>query len=213
MGDGTPLIEFFRHEKEGMFKADICRGAALYETGGLYFDIDLRARFTLWDAIRPNHTSFVVPRVHLESKHKGSFFQAFIGSIPHHPFLRRYLELFLQYYQGKFKVKGPLGVILLRRAHDEIIKENQNELNHDEIHHHRHHDDGEIGTVVHWQEVKYRKDLFPHVPPPNWGTRRACRMVVVAAGAHPPEEPFIVPFYSRVKGSRMCGGKDTNKKG
>jgi hypothetical protein len=43
-GSTTPkktLIEYFMDEPLGMYKANLCRGAALYETGGLYFDADL----------------------------------------------------------------------------------------------------------------------------------------------------------------------------
>lgn len=186
MGNDSPLVGFFENETKGMYKADICRGAALYETGGLYFDVDLQARMPMWNAI-DEETTFVVPLVHRQSKYPGAFFQAFIGVSPQHAIMQRYLQLFLEYYQGHLDdVKGPLGVLLLRKAHDEVV---------------------ETQNVQFWQEVLYSPRLFPNVPPPNWGTRRACHFVVVANG----KPPFIVPLYSRVKGSRMCGGKESQK--
>lgn len=194
MGEASPLVNFFQRESQGMFKADICRGAALYETGGLYLDVDLQARMNLWQAISPK-TEFVVPRVHAQSKYPGAFFQAFIGVTPRHAIMKRYLELFVDYYQGKLgEMKGPLGVLLLRRAHDDVVgvavKENEDASSNIEL----------------WQEVLYSQRLFPNVAPPSWGTRRACHFVVVANR----KPPFIVPFYSRVKGSRMCGGKESH---
>ncbi|GMI11343.1 hypothetical protein TrLO_g7772 [Triparma laevis f. longispina] len=35
------LLPYFINEKLGMFKADMCRVAALYLNGGYYLDIDL----------------------------------------------------------------------------------------------------------------------------------------------------------------------------
>mmetsp|Transcript_6525 Transcript_6525/g.10363 ORF Transcript_6525/g.10363 Transcript_6525/m.10363 type:complete len:374 (-) Transcript_6525:19-1140(-) len=194
MGPESPLIDFFKTETEGMYKADICRGAALYELGGLYMDVDLQSRMNVRDIILPT-TTFVVPIVHQASKHPGSFFQAFIGSIRQNPILFRYLELFIEYYEGRINLQGPLGVLLLRRAHDQIIGTHNNPKSHAQ-------------SLQYFQEVKHDAGLFPDVPPPTWGSRRACRFVVVANY----RTPFIVPFYSRVKGSRMCGGADSEPK-
>ena len=96
LGTNTNLTTYFQNEQHGMYKADICRGAALYETGGLYFDIDVETRSSipLWDVIAPT-TEFVTTLVHKDSNHVGNFFQAFIGVVPHHPIMKRYLELFV----------------------------------------------------------------------------------------------------------------------
>ena len=37
------LVEYFHRERHGPSKGDICRGAALWDTGGLYLDVDLLA--------------------------------------------------------------------------------------------------------------------------------------------------------------------------
>jgi len=189
MGIDSPMLQYFRKEPLGMFKADICRGAALYESGGLYFDVDVQARMSMWDVIEPS-TQFCVPLVHVASKYPGNYFQAFIAITPRNPIMKRYLELFLQHYEGSLVQAGPLGVILLKLAHDQVLQEQDN-IN--------------TNTTTLWQEVLYRSQLFPNVPPPNWGTRRACRFVVVANK----KRPFVVPLYSRTKGSRMCGGVDS----
>jgi len=189
------LISFFEKEPQGMFKADICRGSALYETGGIYLDVDLGVRHDLWKDLAP-WTEFLTAKVHKQSQHPNNFFQAILGASPHSPVLYRYLELFHDHYTGKHRVKkGPLGVILLRRAWDQIYDKENN-----------------TPPTELYQEVLYHRKLFPNLKPaPTWGTRRACHFVVVAA-AHDSENTemkwknfrFHVPLYSRVAGSRMC---------
>ncbi|KAL3789828.1 hypothetical protein ACHAW5_011251 [Stephanodiscus triporus] len=198
LGHDTNLTKYFRSETRGMYKADICRGAALYETGGLYFDVDVEARMSMYDAIDPR-TEFVTTYVHVDSNHRGMFFQAFIGSTPRHPILRRYLELFVLYYEGEVDVGGPLGVYLLRMAYDDVVGEGGKKMKDD-------------GTIDLWQEVRYRPELFPEVTRDHWGARRACQMLVVAPPSAGRKER-MVPLFSHANGSRMCGGKDTNKKG
>ena len=193
LGEKTKLVDYFDSETHGMYKADICRGAALYETGGLYFDIDIEARMPLWDAIQTN-TEFVTVLVHKDSNHPGGFFQAFIGAVPKHRVMKRYVEIFLDYYEGKVKVDGPLGVYFLRMAYDGLK-------------------DDEKSKSELWKEVRYYKKLFPKLKDPPIGKRRACQMLVVALPKSGKKEEMKIPFYSHARGSRMCGGKDTNKTG
>mmetsp|Transcript_23317 Transcript_23317/g.35970 ORF Transcript_23317/g.35970 Transcript_23317/m.35970 type:complete len:287 (-) Transcript_23317:148-1008(-) len=182
------LEDYFLREDRGMIKADVCRGAALFLSGGLYFDVDLQLRMNVWDIIK-HDTEFVVPLVHKDHKVKGAFFQAFIGVTPRNQIILRYLEYFVEYYEDKrpvTKTKSK-GVVLLREAYDSLYSEKS--------------DDHEF-----WQEVKFDSKLFPSIEKPV-GERRACHFVVRIPGSD------NVPFYSRVKGSRMCGGKDTGHKG
>jgi len=183
MGESSLLPKYFSEEKRGMYKADICRGAALYELGGFYFDVDIQPRMTLWDVI-DDDTVFVVPQVHAASKVPGCFFQAFIGVVSHSPLMMRYLEMFVEYYEGKRKVKGALGVVLLREAYDDVTSI---------------HEKSQL-----WMEERYNAKKFPDVEP-TVGKRRACHFVVAIPGTS------IAPLYSRVRGSRMCGGKDSIK--
>lgn len=189
------LISHFQKETQGMYKADICRGSALYETGGFYLDVDVGVRSDLWKDLLPT-TAFVTARVHAQSNYPGHFFQAILGAAPASPILHKYLELFEDHYTGRERVeKGPLGVILLRRAwervYDETSRSPLTEL---------------------YQEVLYDRRLFPHLhPAPTWGTRRACHFVVVATANQPQnveltwkDRDYRIPFYSRIAGSRMC---------
>ena len=202
LGHDTNLTTYFSTEKHGMYKADICRGAALYESGGLYFDVDIEARMSMFDVLH-TETKFVTTLVHKDSNHHGMFFQAFIGSTPQHPILKRYLELFVLYYEGKIDVSGPLGVYFLRMAYNDIMG-NKGTVMIPYI-------PSDDNTIDLWQEVRYQPNLFPDVTREHWGSRRACQMIVVAPPAIGRKER-MVPLFSHANGSRMCGGKDTNTK-
>jgi hypothetical protein len=193
----TSLIPHFQNEPKGMFKADICRGSALYETGGIYLDVDVGVRHDLWNQLAPS-TEFITARVHRQSKWPGHFFQAILGAAPKSPIIYEYLRLFHDYYTGKVEVpsKAPLGVVLLKRAWDNAYNVTT-----------------QLPATELWQEVLYHPDNFPKlVPAPTWGTRRACHFVVVGK-AHTNATAeiwdakgnlFSIPAYSRVGGSRMC---------
>lgn len=227
------LVHHFDHEPQGMFKADLCRGAAVYETGGLYLDVDLGVRLNLFTVLNTT-TEFATVKVHRQSQYRGAFFQAFVAAAPHHPVLRRYVELFLDHYEGRLRpriAKGPLGVLLLKRAYDEIQAEQQQQIVQQQQQQAKPllsaakdkdaqgNDDNDPAqvttataiTTTHlnatteiWQEALYlpelRDTLLRDVPPPVWGTRRACKFVVLARRSL----PLQVPFYSRIAGSRMC---------
>lgn len=193
------LIPFFQNETEGMYKADICRGSALYETGGIYLDVDIGVRHDLWKDLWKT-TEFVTSKVHKDSKWPGNFFQAILGAAPKSPIVLEYLQLLYDHYIGKHLLKkGPLGVILLRRAWDKIYN-------------------GTHPLTELYQEVLYHPKLFPNLQPaPTWGTRRACHFVVAAEANHPQNTEIKwkdynlhVPLYSRIPGSRMCPRTTTN---
>jgi hypothetical protein len=143
-----------------------------------------------------------------------------MAATPHHPIIYRYIELFQEYYRGlldpPFPDGAPVGVLLLRRAYDQVLAraddtddENENDVK----------KDSETvvteDTVEIWQELLYlpqfQNTILSHVPPPVWGTRRACKFVVIAG--HTFEEPFVVPFYSRVADSRMCPAQPPGEMG
>ena len=245
-----PLVPYFEQESTGMFKADMCRGSALYETGGFYLDVDVGIRTNFWASYPPGlllpTTEFVTALVHRQSIYLNHFFQAVIGAAPQSPILYKYLEKFYQHYRSReanlrhreddrnidgksdkgdsdghddaIVHNGPLGVILLRRAFDDVY----NATTHSP-------------RTELWQEVLYHPKLFPNLhPAPTWGTRRACHFVVVAnvASAEQAEVAipssrgsykhanttksnidsstsqrvgyFQIPMYSRVSGTRMC---------
>ena len=203
------LVQYFLQEPKGMFKADLCRGTALYEMGGLYMDVDLGARLSLWTVLQPT-TQFVTVRVHRHSLHPGAFFQAFVGATPRHAIVWQYLQQFLQYYQGMIPEldhdHDPLGVILLKRAYDQVLQGEQQQQQQ------------KSGSFLSkyielWQEVDYAevKKQTIDIPPPIWNPqRRACRMIVMARAPTTASavssigSEVVVPFYSRIANSRMC---------
>ncbi|KAL3903860.1 MAG: hypothetical protein SGILL_010284, partial [Bacillariaceae sp.] len=142
----------------------------------------------------------------------GHFFQAILGATPQSPILFRYLRLFEKHYQGIDRVKkGPLGVILLKRAWDQMTDSHKSLRSKTEL----------------YQEVLYDKKMFPGLhPAPTWGTRRACHFVVVATANSKSNIEFRVPtsnddddvmklqipVISRVPGSRMCPDEIDGKK-
>jgi Glycosyltransferase sugar-binding region containing DXD motif len=215
--DADELIRYFHKEPRGMYKADLCRGTALYESGGVYLDVDVGVRLTpLWDVLQPA-TEFATVRVHRQSHYPGAFFQAFIAATPRHDVIQRYVELFVQYYRGSLQLKpGPLGVLLLKRAYDEIQAIQQLQMQ--EAPSTSRSSVGATNSTSQpalktthlnatseiWQEILYapqlQSSILSHVPPPVWGRRRACKFVVATA----PRLPLVVPLYSRIAGSRMC---------
>jgi Glycosyltransferase sugar-binding region containing DXD motif len=204
------LVPFFQNETEGMYKADICRGAALYEHGGFYLDVDVGVRHSLWQDLRTS-TEFVTARVHRQSNYPGHFFQAILGAKAKSPVLFRYLRLFEKHYTGLERVKkGPLGVILLKRAWEYVSQSDSSLQSKTEL----------------YQEILYNPRLFPDLhPAPTWGTRRACHFVVVATVNREENVEMIVPSnqdgkpmklqvpaLSRIPGSRMCPDEVDGKK-
>ena len=190
------LISYFQNERTGMYKADLCRGVALYETGGIYMDIDLGIRMNLYDVLLDT-SEFVTVKVHTQSHYPGAFFQAFIAAVPYHDVIHRYIELFLLYYRRIVIIeKGPIGVILLKRAYDEIQYEQEQQLLQLQQKEGTMISVSTTTTSTHlqqttelWQEVlylpQYHETIFRHVPIPTWGNnKRACKFVVVIPPTH-----------------------------
>ncbi|CAJ1951444.1 unnamed protein product [Cylindrotheca closterium] len=86
------LLEYFKLEPKGSFKADICRVAALHLYGGYYFDVDIQ----VLKALQPNpDTDFITSTC---GNHQ--FFQAVMALAPEHPLARATLDSMLDdWYQ------------------------------------------------------------------------------------------------------------------
>jgi hypothetical protein len=83
------LLTDFDFEPNGSWKADMCRIAALYLTGGYYFDVDME----VVEAFRPSRdTTFVTVEA------GQTFFQSFLASDPKNRILGQALDEMLVYY-------------------------------------------------------------------------------------------------------------------
>ena len=120
---GAELALAFQREARGSFKADICRGAALWLHGGFYFDVDLEALLPLDAFVRP-YTTFTT--VQNDVATGVGFFQAFVGVTARHVVMQTYLRFLVQYYRGVRNVTaagaGLLGVPLLYEAYHECCQ-------------------------------------------------------------------------------------------
>jgi mannosyltransferase OCH1-like enzyme len=103
------LLEPFDQEERGMIKADLCRTAALTETGGFYFDVDLEVIEPV--TLGPDETFSSVYEVW-----NTGLFQAFLAATQRHPVLERTLELFKDYYDGSYLVNNSAGEWLGTKA-------------------------------------------------------------------------------------------------
>jgi len=110
------LVAHFNAERHGMYKADICRIAALYEIGGYYFDVDIQV-------IDP--PTFDAPvtfaTIHEPVGLNTGFFQAFLASVPGHPVLRAALDAMLDYYELRTRPKYKMGTITLKYAYNKVL--------------------------------------------------------------------------------------------
>jgi hypothetical protein len=197
---------------------------ALYETGGLYIDVDLGVRHSFWKSIQPT-TEFVTPFCLDYS----GFFQAFIAVTQYHPVIERYIRLFYDFYKGALPnwgevLRGHKGVILLKRAYDQILFEQQEEKFEQQKHHHQIHTNFTTeeqtthlsNTSELWHEILYDEKIFPYVVRPSWGETVPCQVVVstksleqlanssTSSTAPAYDDATIVPAYSRIAYSSRC---------
>jgi hypothetical protein len=114
------LVQHFEEGGVGSFKADICRIAALYNSGGYYFDIDLK----VVQPVPLDNTTFNFVTVH-ETAAYMNFFQAFIASTANHPILKQALENMLIHYQDNSAFRGNLGPVTLHSAYESSSREMQ----------------------------------------------------------------------------------------
>jgi mannosyltransferase OCH1-like enzyme len=96
------LTKFYKAERQGMYRSDMCRIAALFG-GGYYFDLDL---IVVWPPVPHKDHTFVVGKCAYKEE---CVSQTFIGSTPGHPVLRMILESILDIYTGKVKKANWVG--------------------------------------------------------------------------------------------------------
>mmetsp|Transcript_2575 Transcript_2575/g.5455 ORF Transcript_2575/g.5455 Transcript_2575/m.5455 type:complete len:277 (+) Transcript_2575:139-969(+) len=123
--DVDVLLAFFRsNSTPGMIKSDLCRGAALYRSGGYYLDIDVVPRVPLWDLILPE-IDFVTAREApwppgSQGESHGGFFQAIWASKPHHEVTREYIRLYESRAKENANADEVYGTAMLTYAYNSI---------------------------------------------------------------------------------------------
>jgi mannosyltransferase OCH1-like enzyme len=95
------LVTYFDREVHGSWKADICRVAALYLTGGYYFDVDMEA-VNPW--IPGNNVTFATAL----QPDKTRYFQSFLASEKRGRILKVALDEMLLFYKTKIIRTGKL---------------------------------------------------------------------------------------------------------
>lgn len=123
------MVSYFLDEKEGAFKADICRIAALYFHGGYYSDIDMKTiePFVLSGK---RYTFATVRCKDVGDRNIVStcgFFQSFIASVPGHVLLRVSMEIILQVYIEDGN-KSMLGVVAMYHAYEKLSEEEKDTI-------------------------------------------------------------------------------------
>ena len=170
------LVPHFESEKQGMFKADICRVAALWLTGGYYFDVDME---TIKPMIYDNIPECSFGTAYTPDKFDG-FFQSFLVAAPRHPVIKKVMSVLLDNYENS-KDKMLLGPKTMAAAYDEL-----------------HFDREEPFDVCLLEEgyltTRHMERVFPLVPRPM-GNRPMCNLGVYSR-VH--RDVF---FYSRFVGS------------
>jgi len=101
-----PALErFFLAETSGSFKSDLCRVAALYEQGGYYMDIDMKAvRPFVIDSVKRHVPSTPIGFVTVAMTTGNAFFQSFLAAEPKSGILEKALDKMLDFYQEKEQV-------------------------------------------------------------------------------------------------------------
>lgn len=86
------LVPHFDREHRGMIRGDMCRLAALFRTGGYYFDVDMRI-------LEPLTVTDNVCFVSVLAWGMTELFQSFLGATPRHPVIWDGLNVMLEYYE------------------------------------------------------------------------------------------------------------------
>jgi len=183
------LVRYFRAERFGMYKADICRVAAVYAEGGYYFDIDIGAVLP----VKPNASHTFVTSL---CRTKECIFQAFLAATPRHRTLRRALDDLLAIYEHRLKVpkrnwKGTFAMYTtIKRWQDEAPVEAAREMLLLK----------EIKPIDDVNKTDALRMLLSVQMPQKGNARGACGAFVVH-----PDYRTTVHFVSRVGGTAWCG--------
>ena len=188
------LVKWFNAERLGMYKADICRVSALYLTGGLYFDVDIRVYepitlspkttfssskeavvFMNCDGPCPEAYKF---RIGAHPYGKNNLFQAWLATSPGHPVLKLAFQKMLDYYERRLDLHGGLGVSTLGDALAELMPSLESD------------------SVRLLEEIKNEPHMTVYYPelPEQEGIGTGCRKIV-----HDPKEGRVY-FFSRIPG-------------
>mmetsp|Transcript_2778 Transcript_2778/g.8168 ORF Transcript_2778/g.8168 Transcript_2778/m.8168 type:complete len:366 (+) Transcript_2778:122-1219(+) len=192
------LLDHFNKEKQGMYKADICRIAALKMLGGYYLDVDLKviepvllndeiSFATVKEAIKAASCKGGCPKdpailaainAEVIKAHEGNMFQAFLAAEPGHSILKAALHFMLLHYEGKKDAHGLMGVSTLADAFKSISPEERGQ---------------------HWLLQEYNnvdEQDSEYYPDYHQNGRGCCCDYLV----HDPEERKVY-FFSRIVGS------------
>lgn len=176
------LAAHFDRERQGKYRADICRVAVLLLEGGYYFDADIRAVAPVDLESRP--VAFATVRD--PGGPRGGFFQAFLASRAGHPVLAAALDAMLRYYdRGAASLRGGqwMGPTTLRAAYDAVPAARR----------------GEVLLLQETQLEDHRR-RFPSAerPKPQKGEGCCCNFVVYDPSDGGPKR---VHFFSRIVGA------------
>jgi len=122
-------MQAFQNEQGGAIEADLCWGVALLQMEGLYFDVDLWVRKSVWNILQHN-TTFSSVTSNTKPNEPKTFFHAFMAATPRHPLVRRYIELFYELFYDHYRGVLPhplepdadVGVFLLKQAWGDFLK-------------------------------------------------------------------------------------------
>ena len=177
------LVEYFDREKEGKYKGDICRLAALYQYGGYYSDVDLR----VIQPVNLSGTTQFSTCLEASIREPTAFFQAFLASRKHHPVLFIALRRTEIFYQKKLKLRRNsfMGTTILFQAY-QYAKQQKN--------------DTIIGPVKIYQEANLESKstaavIYPDNVPLQQGGGCCCNYIVYDPSSS--YKQHRVHFYSR----------------
>jgi hypothetical protein len=116
------LIKYFDWEFNGSWKADICRVAALYLTGGYYFDIDM-------EVVKPWMPSRNVAFATVDQPDTLRFFQSFLVSEKRGRLMEESLDEMLIFYEKRKNRKDTLlGPDTLKWAVESVPRGDRGEM-------------------------------------------------------------------------------------